>query len=68
METTILNVEGMTCEHCVKAIKDSVGALDGVIHVSVDITAMTVTVKYNTGTIPLGKIINEIEDQGYDVI
>ncbi len=47
MEKTILNVEGMSCEHCVKAVRNSVGALPGVTDVSVDLKSKTVTVEYD---------------------
>jgi copper chaperone len=68
MEKTILSVEGMSCEHCVKAVTKAVGALAGVEDVAVDLNAKTVTVKYDPGKSPLDKIKFEIEDQGYDVI
>ena len=33
----ILNVNGITCEHCVDTIKEAVEILDGVFSVDVDI-------------------------------
>jgi copper chaperone len=30
-------VDGMTCEHCVRAVTTQLGALDGVDHVEVDL-------------------------------
>lgn len=30
MEKAILHVEGMTCEHCVKAVTEAAGTLPGV--------------------------------------
>jgi copper chaperone len=68
MEKTVLNVEGMACDHCVKAITNAVGALPGVNRVSVDLHSRTVTVEYDPAQSPLHKIKAEIEDQGYDVV
>lgn len=68
METTVINVEGMSCEHCVRAITTAVGDLDGVDEVAVDLAKMTATVTYDIEKVSLGKIIDEIEDQGYDVL
>lgn len=68
MEKTIINVDGMSCEHCVKAIKNAVGALDGVNEVSVDLGAKTVSVEFDTAKSTLDQIKAEIEDQGYDVV
>ncbi|HEY5555984.1 cation transporter [Acetobacterium sp.] len=38
----ILNVEGMSCAHCEKAVKNAVGELDGVESVTVDLPRKTV--------------------------
>jgi copper chaperone len=67
MEKTVLNVEGMSCEHCVKAVTNAVGALPGVAGVSVDLAGKTVAMEYDPAQTPLDKIKGEIEDQGYDV-
>jgi len=68
MVKTILKVDGMTCEHCVKAVTKAVGALLGVSDITVDLPAKTVTVVYDPDSTDIDKIKNEIEDQGYDVI
>lgn len=68
MEKVILQVEGMSCEHCVKAVKGAVGALPGVGSVTVDLKAKTVTVDYDPAQCKPEGIKTEIEDQGYDVI
>lgn len=68
MRTTVLKVGGMSCEHCVKAVKTAVGALPGIGSVSVDLKAKTVTVEHDPGVAPLETIKSEIEDQGYNVL
>ncbi|MDD3414047.1 MAG: copper chaperone CopZ [Lachnospiraceae bacterium] len=68
MEKSVLKVDGMSCEHCVKAITKAVGAMDGVDEVNVDLTTKTVTVTHDGEKAPLDKIKLEIEDQGYDII
>lgn len=68
MEKSVLKVDGMSCEHCVKAITKAVGALDGVDEVTVDLTTKAVTVTHDEVKAPLNKIKLEIEDQGYDII
>jgi copper chaperone CopZ len=37
MQKIILKVEGMSCQHCVSAIKDGVGLLPGVEEVTVNL-------------------------------
>ena len=68
MEQTILNVEGMSCEHCVKAVTKAALALDGVSEVRVDLDAKTVTVAHDSAKAPIAGIKLAIEDQGYEVI
>ncbi|MDR3149876.1 MAG: copper ion binding protein, partial [Oscillospiraceae bacterium] len=58
---------GMSCEHCVKAIREAVGTLPGVSDVAVDLKGKTVTVEHDPA-LPADKIKYEIEEQGYDII
>ncbi|HBF37084.1 MAG TPA: copper resistance protein CopZ [Firmicutes bacterium] len=64
---TKLNVEGMSCEHCVKSIKKAVGDLAGVNSVEVDLKAKTVTIDYDAQSVDIPMIKDAIADQGYEV-
>ncbi|WP_455715029.1 copper chaperone CopZ [Anaerosporobacter sp.] len=68
MEKTILKVDGMSCEHCVKAVNNAVGALPGIETVSVELSEGLVEVTYNPEIASIDKIKFEIEDQGYDIV
>lgn len=68
MEKIILKVDGMSCSHCENAVKSSVGALDGVKSVTVDLAGKEVTVEYEPSKVDLDKIKNEILEQGYSVL
>lgn len=68
MQKSSIKVEGMSCEHCVKAVSKAVSTLPGINAVAVDLKAGTVTVEHDTAQSPLEKIMFEIEEQGYDVI
>ncbi|GAK05616.1 copper(I) chaperone CopZ [Geomicrobium sp. JCM 19037] len=65
---TTLNVTGMSCGHCVKAIESSVGEMNGVASVVVHLDENKVDVNFNDSEVTLDKIKEEIEDQGYDVV
>ncbi|KOP72041.1 copper chaperone CopZ [Cytobacillus solani] len=67
MEKVTLNVAGMSCGHCVKAIEGSVGELAGVSKVNVQLENGTVDVEYSSTEVSLDKIKETIDDQGYDV-
>lgn len=60
----VLNVQGMTCGHCVSAITTAVEALPGVTGVEVNLEAGTVRVD---GTAERVTVAAAIDDAGYDV-
>ena len=68
LEKITLNVEGMSCEHCVKSVKGAVGEIDGVSSVEVSLGEKTVTVEYDNDLVDVSAIKEAIEDQGYDVV
>lgn len=67
MENVTLNVQGMSCDHCVRAVEGSVGELNGVNSVKVNLKSKTVDVEFNNQEVSLDKIKETIDDQGYDV-
>lgn len=68
MEKITLQVQGMSCGHCVNSVEGSVGNLNGVKSVKVHLDNGTVDVEYDTNSTSLEEIKNEIEEQGYDVV
>ena len=63
-----LKVQGMSCAHCVNAVETSVGELQGVSSVTVDLGKGEVAVAFDNSQTSLNKIQETIEDQGYDVV
>lgn len=63
--TKTYTVIGMTCQHCVNAVSDEVGKLDGVEAVDVDLTAGTVTV---TGEVADDAVRAAVDEAGYEVV
>ena len=64
---TILNVEGMSCSHCEKAVKEAVSAIKGVSAVKVDLEKKTVTVIHEEN-VGVNDIKVKIEEEGYEVM
>jgi len=62
-----LNVQGMSCGHCAKKVEDSVGQLEGVNEVNVKLDDAEVEVSFNKSQVSLEKIIEVIEERGYEV-
>lgn len=68
MTRVTLTVTGMSCGHCVNAIETNVGKISGVNRVEVSLSEGKVTVDIDPDTVTLAKIVETIEDQGYDVV
>jgi len=62
-----LNVQGMTCGHCEKAVKNAVNSVNGVSEVVVHLNDKKVDVVFNDAETNVDAIKSAIEDQGYDV-
>lgn len=66
MAKEVFQVEGMSCNHCVKAIE---GALEKVnVKAKVDLANKSVSVEFDESKITLAQIKEVVEDQGYDVV
>jgi len=67
MESKVLKVNGMSCEHCVKAINGALGAIAGVADVVVSLKEKTVSFKHDPSCAPLETIKAAITEEGYEV-
>lgn len=65
MEAVHLNIEGMTCEHCVRAIDTRLRRTPGV-HVD-KVVVGAVDLHYDRSKITLDEISELISDEGYTV-
>ncbi len=63
----VLQVEGMSCNHCVNSVENAVRGLNGADAVKVNLEAGTVEVAYNEDLVNDQQIKDAIEEQGYDV-
>jgi copper chaperone len=66
MATTSYAVVGMTCGHCVDAVRDEVGKVDGVRRVDVELASGTVTVESERPVDPAA-VIAAVAEAGYEV-
>ena len=66
MTTATYAVEGMTCEHCVKAVTSEVKLIDGVADVTVDLASGAVTV-VSEGELDEGTVRAAVEEAGYEL-
>ena len=60
----LLRVPGMTCEHCVAAVRDEVAAVAGVCDVDVDLASKAVVVRGHD--IDVDAVRAAIREAGYE--
>ncbi|WP_096186677.1 copper chaperone CopZ [Evansella halocellulosilytica] len=68
MAKETIKVDGMSCGHCVSAVEGSVGQMNGVSSVKVNLDQGLVDVEFDANVLTLEKIKEEIDEQGYDVV
>lgn len=66
MQKITLNVEGMSCNHCVKSVEGAISGLGATG--KVDLAAKQVDVAFDEAKVTVDQIKEAIEDQGYDVV
>ena len=68
MKTKVMQVKGMTCEHCVKTVKGALEPMAGVKRVDVVLEKGEVTIEFDPGVSPEAKFQPAIEEAGYEVV
>lgn len=63
MEPLHLTIEGMTCQHCVRAVEQRLRGTPGIEVEHVEIGSADV--KYNADALTVDEIANAIADEGY---
>jgi copper chaperone len=65
VQQVTLEVNGMSCQHCVNSIEKALQEIGA--SGKVDLTAKTVAVEYETGKLSLDNVKKAIEDQGFEI-
>ena len=70
MATTTINVSGLTCNHCVNAVMDEVGAIDGVQSVNVELVEGGISPVTIESATPLAEadLSDAIDEAGYTIV
>ena len=67
MTTMTITVPEIHCDHCRHSLEGALSPLPGVRSARVDIEARTVTVDVDESVTGRDRIVETIEEQGYDV-
>ena len=63
-----IQVNGMTCGHCVETVTQAVNSLDGVSQVSVDLDKKQVSVDFDERQTNLDTVSSKIVEVGFEVV
>ncbi|MFM8553156.1 MAG: heavy-metal-associated domain-containing protein [Acidimicrobiales bacterium] len=66
MATTRISVEGMTCQNCVRHVKEAIAEVAGVGSVEVDLDSASATVA-SDAELDLAAVRHAVEEAGYSV-
>jgi copper chaperone CopZ len=64
---TTLKIEGMSCEHCVKAVKTALEAVAGVCSAVVNLNDKSAVIDHGDG-VTLAALKAAVEEEGYEVV
>ena len=62
-----IQVEGMTCGHCVETVTKAVNSLQGISQVSVSLEDKRVTVDFDDAKTNVQEIASKIKEVGFEV-
>lgn len=64
MKELKLEVSGMSCGHCVKAVREALAAVPGVDRA--DVAIGSATVQFDDSRTTVGKLVDAVSEAGYE--
>lgn len=64
---TDITVKGMTCDHCVAAVRSELAEIDGVTQVDVDLASGAVAIT-SDGPLAADEVAAAVDEAGYEVV
>ena len=64
---TVLNIEGMSCEHCAQHVKEALESIGGVNSAEVYLQAKSATVEHEDN-VSLAALKASVEEAGYEAL
>ena len=67
MQTTTLNISGMTCGGCVSSVSKVLKALDGVAKAEVSLEKKNAVVEFDPGKVRVEQLKRSVVEAGFEV-
>ena len=68
MQKTKLKISGMSCQHCVKTVKDALTALEGVQRAKVNLRKGEATVRFDASRTTIANLTEAIIEAGFEAV
>ena len=68
MQKTKLKISGMSCQHCVKTVKDALTALEGVQRAKVNLRKGEAVVHFDASRITTANLTEAITEAGFEAL
>ena len=65
MQTTTINIQGMTCQGCVNSVQTALTDREGVVDCSVSLSENLAVVTYDPGKVSEKDLLAAVETSGY---
>jgi copper chaperone CopZ len=65
MEVAVIDVHGMTCQHCAQTVQKALAAIEGVTHSRVDLSRNEAHVTYDGEATTISRLFHAITAAGY---
>lgn len=66
METVRLDISGMSCDHCIRAVRGALEGVDGATVESVELG--TAQVRYDPEQTSPARLADAVSDEGYEAV
>ncbi len=67
-DNIVINISGMSCNHCAQRVEDSLKKVPGVVDASVSFNEKKAIIKYSALQVDLDKLKDNIKDSGYEIV
>lgn len=68
METLVLKIGGMTCNHCKMKVEKALRTMDGVENVQVDLNTGQATVSFDSAKLRAEDLRTVVSEAGYEIL
>ena len=68
MANIIIDIKGMSCNHCKIAVEEELNKLEGVIKANVNLKNNNVEVEFDETKVNMEKLKQAIEEAGYEAV